>query len=97
MFLTQVWGTVFGAFINYVVMISIVNSHRDLLTETNGTYAWSGQFFQALNTTASTWALAKYLYTASGQYYLVPLGLVIGFGLVVVHKIFTRVSPTYRL
>ncbi len=101
MFLTQVWGTVLGAFINYVVMISIVDSHRDLLTDTNGNYAWSGQIFQSLNTQASTWALAKYLYTTGGQYSIVPIGLVIGFGIVVVHKVFSKVgasnfhSPTY--
>lgn len=92
MFLTQVWGTIFGAFINYVVMISIVNSHRYLLTDTNGSYVWSGQTFQSLNTQASTWALAEYLYTAGTQYILVPVGLAIGFGLVVIHKVFCQVG-----
>ena len=92
MVLTQIWGTILGAIVNYVVMISIVNSHRELLIDTNGTYAWSGQVFQSLNTQATTWALAKYLYTTGTQYFLVPIGLVIGFGLVVVHKVFCWVG-----
>jgi hypothetical protein len=92
MFLTQVWGTVFGAFINYVVMISIVNEHRDLLLNSNGNYAWSGASFQSLNNQATTWALASDLYTAAGRYYLVPIGLAIGFAAVLVHRIIVHVS-----
>ena len=92
MFLTQVWGTVLGAFINYVVMISIVNTHRDLLTGTNGNYAWSGQLFQSLQTQATTWALARELYTKGGEYVLIPIGLGIGAALVVIHYVFALVS-----
>lgn len=92
MFLTQIWGTVFGAFINYVVMISIVNEHRDLLLNSNGNYAWSGASFQSLNNQATTWALASDLYTAAGRYYLVPIGLAIGFAAVLVHRIIVHVS-----
>lgn len=46
---TQVWGTVLGAFIHYVVMISIVNSHRDILLDNNGNYMWSGVTYQSLS------------------------------------------------
>lgn len=86
MFLTQIWGTIFGAFINYAVMISIVNSHRDILTNSNGSQTWSGASFQSLNTQATTWALPEYLYSLGQPYVLVPLGLAIGFGLVLIHR-----------
>ncbi|WWC69095.1 uncharacterized protein I206_103031 [Kwoniella pini CBS 10737] len=94
MWVTQVYGTVLGAFINYVVMISIVNSHRDLLTDSNsGSSVWSPAYFQSLNTSATTWALANYLYSRAGEYFIVPLGLAIGAGAVLLHRIFVIFVP----
>lgn len=96
MFLTQIYGTVLGGFVNYAVMISIVNGNRDLLTEGNGSSSWSGATIQAFNTNATAWALAKYLYKSGTTYFMVPMGLVIGAGAVVVHRVFVYVS-TYGL
>ncbi|WOO80304.1 Oligopeptide transporter 5 [Vanrija pseudolonga] len=93
MFLTQVWGTIFGAFINYVVMISVVNQHRNLLVNSDGNSAWSGQYFQSLDNQATTWALAKYLYSAGKPYVLVPAGLGIGFGICVLHWVIVKIRP----
>ncbi|KAL1412167.1 hypothetical protein Q8F55_003176 [Vanrija albida] len=93
MFLTQVWGTIFGAFINYVVMVSVVNQHRDLLVNSNGNSAWSGQYFQSLDNQATTWALAKYLYSAGKPYVLVPAGLGIGFLICVLHWVIVKIRP----
>jgi OPT family oligopeptide transporter len=92
MFTTQILGTVFGAFLNYAVMISIVNQQRDILTDSNGTFTWSGQLFQSLNTQATTWSLSSYLYTVDGKYFLIPMGILIGAAAVVLHKILCRVS-----
>lgn len=78
MFLTQVWGTILGAAINYVVMVSIVNAQRTILIDPNGTNVWSGQVVQLLNTDAITWSLAKELYGPGGRYFIVPLSLLIG-------------------
>ncbi|GJE91208.1 oligopeptide transporter [Phanerochaete sordida] len=78
MFLTQVWGTILGAVINYVVMISIVDAQRDILLNPLGTNVWSGQSTQSLNSAAVTWALAKELYSPSGPYFVIPMGLLIG-------------------
>lgn len=86
----------FGAFINYVVMISIVNQHRDLLLNSNGNYAWSGASFQALNNQATTWALASDLYAAGGRYILVPIGLSLGFVAVFLHRVLVHVSDPGR-
>lgn len=87
MFLTQCYGTVLGGFINYAVMISIVNGNRDVLVSGNGNSSWSGAQIQAFNTNASSWALAQYLYKSGGTYYMVPIGLLIGAAAVAIHRI----------
>ncbi|KAF8814690.1 OPT superfamily oligopeptide transporter [Phlegmacium glaucopus] len=78
MFLTQVWGTILGAVVNYVVMISIVDAKRDILLSPTGTNVWSGQVPQSLNSAAVTWSLAKELYGFNGPYWIIPLSLIIG-------------------
>jgi len=78
MFATQVWGTILGAAINYIVMVSIVDAQRKILLDPIGTDVWSGQYVQSLNSAAVTWSLAKELYGPHGPYIWVPLGLVFG-------------------
>ncbi|KOS18852.1 Oligopeptide transporter 6 [Escovopsis weberi] len=96
MFLTQMYGTVLGGFINYAVMVSIVGRNRELLIDSNGNSSWSGASIQSYNTNAASWALAKYLYKSGARYELVPLGLAIGFGAVAVHRVFTYFVPKIR-
>lgn len=98
MFLTQIWGTILGGFINYAVMISIVRENKEVLNSSNGSNSWSGATLQAYNTSAASWALASYLYKIGGQYWMVPIGIAIGAGTVIVHRIFYHVStvkPTF--
>ncbi|KAH9482632.1 Oligopeptide transporter 2 [Psilocybe cubensis] len=78
MFLTQVWGTILGAVINYVVMVSVVDAQREILLSPTGTNVWSGQYPQSLNSAAVTWSLAKELYGFNGPYWIIPMSLVIG-------------------
>ncbi|PPR06785.1 hypothetical protein CVT24_011285 [Panaeolus cyanescens] len=78
MFLTQIWGTILGAIINYVVMVSVVDAQREVLLSPTGTNVWSGQQPQSLNSAAVTWSLAKELYGFNGPYWIVPMSLVIG-------------------
>jgi hypothetical protein len=92
MFLTQIWGTILGGFINYAVMISIVGSNRALLKDGDGNSSWSGATMQSYNTNATSWALAGYLYKLGGTYELVPFGLLVGASLVIMHRIFYKVS-----
>ena len=73
-------------------MISIVTANADLLTNSDGNASWSGATVQSYNTNATAWALAEYLYKAGTEYYMVPLGLAIGGGAVVAHRIFVYVS-----
>ncbi|XPT03472.1 hypothetical protein M3J09_012564 [Ascochyta lentis] len=93
MFLTQIYGTVLGGFINYAVMISIVAGNKELLADSNGDSAWSGATIQSYNTNASTWALAAYIYKQGQAYSIVPFGLLIGAGIVAAHRIFARFVP----
>ncbi|KAE8445208.1 hypothetical protein EG329_013580 [Mollisiaceae sp. DMI_Dod_QoI] len=96
MFLTQVYGTILGGFVNYAVMISIVNSNRDLLVNSNGDSSWSGATIQSYNTNATSWALAKYLYKTGAKYQMVPIGIAIGAGVVVIHRIIVYFIPRIR-
>lgn len=91
MFLTQIYGTVLGGFINYAVMTSIVTGNKELLADSNGDSSWSGATIQSFNTNASTWALAAYLYKQGQMYSIVPFGLLIGAGIVAAHRIFAQV------
>ncbi|KAF8309084.1 OPT superfamily oligopeptide transporter [Clavulina sp. PMI_390] len=77
MFLTQVWGTLLGAFVNYAVMASIVSQQRETLLDPVGTAVWAGQAVQSLNSQAITWSLAGKVYGLHG-YVWVPLGLLLG-------------------
>lgn len=98
MFLTQIYGTVLGGFVNYAIMSSIVSSNRDLLVDGNGNSSWSGATIQSYNTNAASWALAPYIYKVGTPYGAVPLGLAAGAAAVVIHRIFYHVSiPTSSL
>nr|WNZ75612.1 hypothetical protein [Trichoderma harzianum] len=96
MFLTQIYGTILGGFVNYGVMISIVNGNRELLIDSNGNASWSGATIQSYNTNATSWALAKYLYKTGAEYEMVPIGLAIGAGAVALHRIFVYFVPKIR-
>jgi len=74
-------------------MISIVNSNRDVLVNSNGNSSWSGANIQAYNTNAASWAMAKYIYKTGTRYALVPLGIVIGAGIVMVHRVVVYFVP----
>lgn len=93
MFLSQTYGTIVGLFINYVVSISIVSSHRELLFDTHGNYAWLGAFFQSQKTASTTWALSRDIFSLSGDYYIVPIGLILGVGIVILHATITKFVP----
>ncbi|KGO66581.1 Oligopeptide transporter OPT superfamily [Penicillium italicum] len=93
MFLTQIYGTILGGFINYALMISIVTSNRDLLLDGNGDSSWSGANIQSYNTNAASWALAPYIYKVGTPYGAVPVGLAAGAAAVVIHRIIYQFVP----
>ena len=96
MFATQIYGTLLGAGLNYVVMTTIVTNKREILLDPKGNSVWSGSTIQSLNTQAVTWALAKQVYGAHSRYFLVPLGLVIGLALPVLHWSLNKLYPPLR-
>lgn len=91
MFWTQIYGTLLGAGLNYVVMTTIVTNKREILLDPVGNSVWSGSTLQSMNTQAITWALAKQFYGT--RYKLVPLGLVAGLALPIIHWIITKIVP----
>ncbi|KAJ7706005.1 OPT oligopeptide transporter [Mycena rosella] len=65
--------------INYVIMKTIVSTHREILTSVQGTNTWSGATVQSFNSDAIAWgALAKQLYSPGSTYGIVPLSIIIG-------------------
>ncbi|KAL6307422.1 OPT oligopeptide transporter [Sparassis latifolia] len=79
-FCVQMMGTVIGALLNYVMMLSIINANRPALLSISGTRLWSGQNAQAYNSNAISWgALGPEMFGAHSTYKMVPISLAIGF------------------
>ena len=73
-------------------MVAITGSQRELLLEPTGNNVWSGVNVQSLNSEAITWSLARQLYGPSGPYFIIPLGIFIGFGTSFVHWLVFKVN-----
>jgi OPT family oligopeptide transporter len=80
-FTMQMIGTIMGAIMNYVMMLSITTNQREILLSIEGTNIWSGAQIQSFNTQAVSWGgLAKQMYSVgTGRYQWVPLAFLIGF------------------
>lgn len=96
MFGTQIYATLLGAGLNYAVMTIIVTSQREILLNPVGNSIWSGSTLQSMNSQAITWALAKKMYSLSADYYIVPIGLVIGLALPCIHWGLNKFFPRLR-
>ncbi|KAI0822753.1 OPT oligopeptide transporter [Trametes gibbosa] len=78
-FSMQILGTIVGAILNYVMMISIIDANRDALLSISGTRLWSGQNAQGYNSNAISWGgLAPQMFGAKSVYHMVPISLAIG-------------------
>lgn len=73
-------------------MVSVTGSQRELLLDPTGNNIWSGLQIQSLNSHAITWSLAKQLYGPSGPYFVIPLGIFIGFAATSVHWLINKVN-----
>jgi hypothetical protein len=73
-------------------MISITGSQREILLDPIGNDVWSGAVVQSVNSEAITWSLAKLLYGPSGPYFVIPLGIFIGFGVTFAQWIVSKVN-----
>ncbi|KAJ9117463.1 hypothetical protein QFC22_004313 [Naganishia vaughanmartiniae] len=93
-FLYQMLGTVIGAILNYVIMLSVIDQQREALLSISGTRLWSGQNAQSYNSNAISYgALAQQMFSASSTYYMVPAALGIGCLLPVPFYILHRFYP----
>ncbi|KAI0748321.1 OPT oligopeptide transporter [Daedaleopsis nitida] len=78
-FWMQIGGTVVGAVLNYIMMVTIINANREDLLSISGTRLWSGQNAQSFNTNGISWGgLAPQMFGAHGVYHMVPICLAIG-------------------
>ena len=78
MFITQLWATLFGSIINYVVMTLIVSTQRETLLDEQGDHVWTGIAMQNVNTQAVSWSLSRQLFGVQSQYVWIPLGIILG-------------------
>ena len=93
MFISQIVGTVFGAFLNYAIASTIISSKFELLHTNTGSYVWSGAYYQSLNISAVTWSMAKYMYGPGTPYFIIPMAVLLGIAAVVAHYVFTLFIP----
>lgn len=97
-FLAQMLGTIVGAIINYVIMLSIIAQQRDALLSVAGTRLWSGQNAQSYNSNAVSWgALAPEMYASGKTYWLVPAALGLGLLLPIPFFIVNKFRPQLKL
>ncbi|KAI0918825.1 hypothetical protein AcW1_009464 [Taiwanofungus camphoratus] len=93
-FCMQMLGTIVGAILNYVMMLSIINANRPALLSISGTRLWSGQNAQAYNSNAISWgALGPEMFGAKSTYHMVPIALAIGVTLPLPFYILHRLWP----
>ncbi|KAI0669078.1 OPT oligopeptide transporter [Trametes maxima] len=78
-FTMQILGTVVGAILNYVMMVTIIDANREALLSISGTRLWSGQNAQSYNSNAISWGgLGPEMFGINGVYHMVPICLAIG-------------------
>ncbi|KAF4625046.1 hypothetical protein G7Y89_g13120 [Cudoniella acicularis] len=79
-FTVQIFGTVLGAIVNYILMSSITTNQREILLSIQGTNIWSGQVIQSFNSNAIAFgALSKYMFSIGRTYQTIVLALPVGF------------------
>ncbi|EIM81122.1 OPT oligopeptide transporter [Stereum hirsutum FP-91666 SS1] len=77
-FTAQIFGTLFGAVLNFIMMNSIINNQRDILLSVEGTNIWSGQQPQQYNSQAIAWSLSHELFTVGKRYQWVAWAYLLG-------------------
>ncbi|THU99543.1 OPT oligopeptide transporter [Dendrothele bispora CBS 962.96] len=78
-FTVQMIGSVIGGLLNFVIMKTVISSHREILRDVQGSNVWSGQQVQSYNSAAIAWgALGKPLYATGTRYGFVPYMLLVG-------------------
>lgn len=96
-FTTQIIGCLFGALLNYVMMLSIVKNQAAILISIEGTNIWSGSNIQYFNSQAIAWAIAPKIFSIGAKYQWVTIGYLIGFFVPLPLYLMHRFFPTQRI
>ncbi|CAO1616253.1 unnamed protein product [Parajaminaea phylloscopi] len=83
--LVQCYATIVGAFLGWGLLAQLIENKRDILLDPVGNNQWSGQYYMSLNSQAVEWALASRVFARGGSYEIVPLGILIGACVPVIH------------
>lgn len=95
-FTIQSIGTIIGAVLNFVIMRTVIGSHREILLDVQGSNIWSGQQVQSYNSDAIAWgALGKPLYATGTRYGFVPYMLIAGLGFPIPFWLLHRKYPKF--
>ncbi len=94
MFLTQIYGTLLGGFINYAAMTSIVSCNRAHLPMVTEIHPGAVRKFKQTPTQLHG-PRHLILYKIGSMYEIVPLGLLVGAGVVATYRLFYRLSLAY--
>ncbi|KAI0256212.1 OPT oligopeptide transporter [Lactifluus subvellereus] len=99
-FTAQIIGTLFGSFLNYIMMNSIIDNQREILLSVQGTNIWSGQQPQQYNSQAIAWGgLSHELFAHGKRYQWVAWAYVVGLFVPipfwVIHRFFPKLRADY--
>ncbi|GAA5917230.1 hypothetical protein JCM5296_002400 [Sporobolomyces johnsonii] len=93
----QTIGTVVGSILQLIIMKSVINNQREILTSVQGSNIWSGQQVQSFNSQAVAWgALAKHMYGPGSTYFIIPIAIVIGLAVPLPFYVAHKFFPKYR-
>jgi hypothetical protein len=96
-FVTQVIGCVFGALLNYIMMLTIVENQAEVLISIEGTNIWSGANIQQFNTLAVAWSIAPKMFSIGARYQWVTAAFLVGFVAPLPFYIMHRLFPSQRI
>jgi OPT family oligopeptide transporter len=93
-FTVQTLGAIIGGLLNYIIMKVIINSHREILLDVQGSNIWSGQQVQSFNSDAVSWgALGNLLFAPDGRYAIVPFSILVGLAVPIPFWLIHRYYP----
>ncbi|KAG0150017.1 hypothetical protein CROQUDRAFT_58749 [Cronartium quercuum f. sp. fusiforme G11] len=96
--IAQLGGTLLGAIIQYLVMITIVRTQHDTLLLPHGNGVFTGMYLSLMASEATSWGIfSRELYFPGKKYAIVPFFLLLGFVSPLPFLIFGKIRPASRL
>lgn len=91
----QLFSMLYGAYVRFWVLSNIIDHKRDILLDPVGNNQFYGGYFLDINTNAVIWSFAGRIFS-HGDYVWIPLGLLIGACVPVIHWICTKYIRVIR-